>query len=306
MEEELDEIETGKMGYAEVLDEFWGPFSEELTKAETDMPVQSGVETGEPCPRCGRPLLELYSAKSGGKFVGCSGYKDKENQCKYIKPRDGEEARPEPKMTDIVCPTCGKFMLERVGKTGPFLGCSDYPKCKTTMNIGADGKAELSAKPTEHICEKCGKPMVIRQGRRGPFLACTGYPKCKNAKDVDASGNPVKPVNTGEFCEKCNSAMVIKKGPRGPFLSCSGYPKCRNAKPLSPELKEKLKDQLPAPAPKAPKVEIDFPCPLCGGKMLLRFGRGRPFLGCANYPKCKGTAPATDEILAKSKQAVAE
>ena len=79
-------------------------------------------------------------------------------------------------------------MLQRMGKSGPFLGCSGYPECKTTMNFDAEGKPVLSAKPTEHTCEKCGKPMVIREGRRGPFLACTGYPKCKNAKDVDADG----------------------------------------------------------------------------------------------------------------------
>ena len=135
------------------------------------------------------------------------------------------------------------------------------------MNFDAEGKPVLSAKPTEHICEKCGKPMVIREGRRGPFLACTGYPKCKNAKDVDANGNPVKPIDTGLKCEKCGSPMTVKKGPRGPFLGCTGYPKCRNAKPMPEELKEQLKDQLPAPAPKKelPKVEVNETCPECGG-----------------------------------------
>ena len=163
-------------------------------------------------------------------------------------------------------------MLQRMGKTGQFLGCSGYPECKTTMNFDAEGKPVLSARPTEHICEKCGKPMVIREGRRGPFLACTGYPKCKNAKDVDANGNPVKPIDIGIECEKCGSPMTVKKGPRGPFLGCTGYPKCRSTKPMPEELKEKLKDQLPAPPPKKelPKVEVKETCPECGGPMKLR------------------------------------
>lgn len=34
------------------------------------------------------------------------------------------------------CPKCGKKMMERKGKFGSFLGCSGYPRCKTTMQIG--------------------------------------------------------------------------------------------------------------------------------------------------------------------------
>ena len=190
-------------------------------------------------------------------------------------------------------------MLERMGKTGKFLGCSGYPECKTTMNYDAEGKPQLSAKPTEHTCDKCGKPMVIREGRRGPFLACTGYPKCKNAKDVDANGNPVQPIDSGLKCEKCGSPMIVRpKGPRGPFLGCSAYPKCRNAKPVPADLKEKLKDLLPVMPKKAvPAVEVTETCPDCDGPMKLRPGRRGYFLGCAKYPKCKGTREAPPELL---------
>jgi serine/threonine protein kinase len=140
-------------------------------------------ETGEKCPQCGRPLVRNYSKKTGREFIGCSGFKE---GCKYIKPAEGEPEREAPVETDYPCPTCGKPMLQRMGRTGPFLGCSGYPDCKTTMNFDTEGKPVLSERPTEHVCEKCGKPMVIREGRRGPFLACTGYPECRNAMDVDA------------------------------------------------------------------------------------------------------------------------
>jgi ribosomal protein L37AE/L43A len=35
------------------------------------------------------------------------------------------------------CPSCGKPMLKRVSKSGPFLGCSGYPECRTTMQFGS-------------------------------------------------------------------------------------------------------------------------------------------------------------------------
>ncbi|MFO0850515.1 MAG: type I DNA topoisomerase [Gemmataceae bacterium] len=310
-EEELDEIETGKCHYQEVLDEFWGPFSDALKRAETDMPVQKGIETGEKCPDCGRPLIVLFSQKTGKQFVGCSGYKE-DPACKYIKPGEGEEARPQPVLTDFDCPVCGKKMYKRVAKNGPFLGCSGYPECKGTMNLDAEGKPVPSAVATEHKCDKCGSPMVKREGRRGPFLGCSAYPKCKNIVDMDANGNPVRPIDPGVACDKCNSPMTVKKGPRGPFLACTAYPKCRNAKPLSAELKEKLKDVLPASAPAAPKkpmpdVPITQECPECGGAMRLqksRFG-GRYFLGCTKYPKCKGTAKLDKALEAKIAEAEA-
>jgi DNA topoisomerase-1 len=297
-EEELDEIETAKCKYEDVLNEFWGPFSKALDEAEEKMPSKRGAETGEMCPKCGRPLVVNYSKKTRREFVGCSGFSDKENPCKYIKPAEGEEARPEPEVTDIACPACGKPMLKRMGRTGPFLGCSGYPECKTTMNFDETGKPVLAAKPTDHVCEKCGSKMVIRQGRRGPFLACSGYPKCKNAKDVDAEGNPVQPIDTGILCEKCNSPMTIKRGPRGPFLGCSAYPKCRSTKPMPEDLKEKAKAMMPA-APKkpTPAIEVGETCPECDGPMVVRYSRRGPFLGCKVYPKCKGTRPATPEVL---------
>lgn len=294
MEEELDQIERREAQYAGVLDEFWGPFHEALVAAEADMPAKRDEETGEKCPRCGKPLVVKFAKKTGNKFIGCSGYKE---GCKYIQPREGEEERPEPVATDTPCPTCGKPMLQRMGQRGQFLGCSGYPECKTTMNFDAEGKPVLSARPTEHTCDKCGKPMVIREGRRGPFLACTGYPKCRNAKDVDAAGNPVKPVDTGVTCEKCGAPMTVKRGPRGSFLGCSAYPKCRSTKQVPDELKEKLKELMPAAKKPVPAVEVSETCPECGAAMKLRPGRRGFFLGCSKYPKCKGTREAPPELL---------
>jgi ssDNA-binding Zn-finger/Zn-ribbon topoisomerase 1 len=76
-------------------------------------------------------------------------------------------------------------MSKRWSKNGWFLGCSNYPKCKNTRDLGPDGNGPLAGTPpreTGIACDKCGKPMVIKTGRYGEFLSCTGYPTCKNAQ----------------------------------------------------------------------------------------------------------------------------
>jgi DNA topoisomerase-1 len=92
--------------------------------------------------------------------------------------------------------------------------------------------------------------------------------------------------------------MTVKKGPRGPFLGCSAYPKCRSTKPVPDDMKEKLKDLLPAAPKKAvPAVEVTETCPDCGGPMKLRPGRKGWFLGCAKFPRCRGVREASPELL---------
>ena len=316
-EEELDEIETGKNKYREVLDEFWGPFSKTLERAKIEMKPLKGIETGEPCPLCQRPLLQLFSAKTGKPFVGCSGFKA-DPPCKYIKPEEGQPERAQPTVTDIPCPACGKFMIRKEGRFGTFFTCQDAPTCPTTMNMNAEGKPHVTALPTKTKCPKCEKKLLLlKESKAGKKYVQCPDAKCKFIADADDQGHIVKPADTGINCEKCNSPMVIRTSWRGPFLSCSGYPKCRNAKSINAELREKLKDILPPMPPKAdkakdakpemPQVEIKEMCPECGGPMRLqksRFG-GRYFLGCTKYPKCKGTAKVSSELQTQIDNAAA-
>lgn len=312
-EDELDEIETGKFKYKQVLDEFWGSFSETLKKADTEMPVQREL-TGENCPKCGKPLQKRYSATTGGFFVGCTGYND-DPACKYIQPRPGEAEREGPTVTDIPCPACGKFMVRKTGRFGVFYTCEGAPDCPTTMNENAEGKRTVTALPTPHQCPKCAKHnLLLKESKAGKkYVGCPDS-KCGYMGDVDAEGNPIKPADTGIACEKCGKPMVIKVAWRGPFLSCSGYPKCRNAKSINAELKEKLKDIMP-PVPektekkKDPVLEIQTgeSCPECGAPMKLmksRFGPGY-YLGCSKYPKCKGKGKVSPELQAKIDAATA-
>ena len=227
--------------------------------------------------------------RSSGQFLGCSKYPE----CKATRPMDGS-ARPEAVETEHKCTKCGKSLMLRQSKRGPFLSCSGYPTCKEAYNLDAEGKPVPSVVETDHVCEKCGKPMALRQGSRGAFLGCTGYPKCRNTIPVDDKGEPVKTVKIDVKCEKCGGPMGVKQGRRGAFLGCLNYPKCRSTAPIPEDLKEQLGEVATA-APTASgandlkSIEVEETCEDCGGAMTVRRGRRGFFLGCASYPKCKGT-----------------
>lgn len=314
-EEELDEIETGKCHYREVLDEFWGPFSESLKKAGDIPSPAREILTDEKCPKCGRDLERRFSAKTGGSFVGCTGWKDKDNKCTYKRDESGKEIAG-PEVTDIKCPACGKFMVRKEGRFGVFFTCEGAPECPTTMNLRPDGTVAVTALPTQVTCPKCEKTkLLLKESKAGKKYVQCPDAKCKFIADSDDQGNPITPPDTGIACEKCGSPMVVKVAWRGPFLSCSGYPKCRNAKSINAELREQLKAkgiELPAAperkaagdkaaGPAVPDVAITETCPQCDGPMRLkpsRFGSGY-WLSCSKYPKCKGTAKVSAELQAR-------
>jgi len=303
MEDELDGIATAKEDMVKVLDEFYHPFQEALKAAETGM-ERVQILTDEVCHVCGAPMVMKFGRT--GEFLGCSKYPE----CKATRPVGGAP-RPEAVDSGHACPKCGKPLLIRESKKGEkFLSCAGYPECKESFDIGPDGAPVQKTRETEYVCEKCGKPMILRDGRRGPFLGCSGYPKCRNIVAVDAEGKPLPTIKIDVKCEKCGKPMAVRQGKRGPFLGCTGYPKCRNAVPVPDELKDEVAKMAPPPAaaakgPDFKTLQLDETCDDCGGPMIPRKGRRGYFLGCAKYPKCKGTKEPSAETLEKINNLVA-
>lgn len=175
--------------------------------------------------------------------------------------------------SDELCPKCGKEMVIKMGSFGLFLGCSDYPKCKTTMPLKEEEKV-LNVPEEEMVCEICKSKMVLKNGRFGPFLACEHYPRCKGRKPLiqSKSGELVlkKDEILDEKCPECGSNLVKKSGRYGKFIACSNYPKCKYIKKTIDEKKD-----LPN-------------CPLCKSPLRRLFTKKKKaFYGCTNYPKCK-------------------
>ncbi|MBQ5677275.1 MAG: type I DNA topoisomerase, partial [Clostridia bacterium] len=150
MEAQLDDVESGKTDYIQMLHEFYGDFEATLAKAKVDMQGQKiklkEDETDIPCDKCGRNMV----VKSGrfGKFLACPGYPE----CKNTKPLVLE--------TKATCPVCGGKVIEKKTKKGyAFYGCGNYPECNfMTWD-----------KPTDETCPQCGKYLFKK---KGGMLSC--------------------------------------------------------------------------------------------------------------------------------------
>jgi DNA topoisomerase-1 len=144
-------------------------------KGREDQPKVAPVETGEACPRCGKPLVNRTGKR--GDFVACSGYP----KCRYVK----REFQPAEVVEGRVCPQCGQPLLHRKGRFGQFIGCSAYPECRY---VEAGSRTPAPIDPSQLLrndpCPRCGKPQVMRQGRYGEFKTCSDYPACKPERKV--------------------------------------------------------------------------------------------------------------------------
>jgi DNA topoisomerase I len=126
------------------------------------------------------------------------------------------------------CPKCKSELIEKFGRFGKFIACTNYPDCKYTEKSAEDKKIEKEIRKDEGnkkgkiICDKCGAPMEIKNGPYGMFLGCSKYPDCKNIKKVENK--------TGVKCPECGNDIAERKSKKGRvFYGCTGYPKCKFA-----------------------------------------------------------------------------
>jgi DNA topoisomerase-1 len=234
MEQELDEVEAGNEERTALLSRFYKKFRQQLERSK-----KGKRWNPEPEPM-------------GEKCEVC-GPKSEDEKLRALPP--GE-------------------MMKRWSKNGWFAGCSNYPKCKNTRDLGPDGTGAPPPRETDIDCDKCGKKMAIRSGRYGEFLSCTGYPQCKNAR----------PVPLGVACPKCGGDIIEvrpkKKGGKT-FYGCSRY----NDETVKCDFKLWQKP-------------INEPCPACGAKFLVMGGtKAKPMIACADkecgYKRSAESPPET-------------
>src|SRR5256714_6981566 len=195
LEEELDEIEEGKLPWRVAVKEFWEKFIIDLTKADDEMvSYKAGIPTGKKCEKCGEgELLERISRH--GFFLGCSRYPD----CDFIQdlsPEIADDGNGENKVE--YCDNCGKEMAIKRGRFGAFLACTGYPDCKTTRRL-VEG-TRIARQPDEPLDEKrslCGNGLGKKHGRFGEFIGGSGYPNGKNTRRTTL-GNKAPKSEEGE------------------------------------------------------------------------------------------------------------
>ena len=138
LEEKLDEISDGKLAYKEVLRDFWRDFSAAVENIKelrvTDVLNALNEDLA--------PLL-------------------------FPAREDGSNPR--------ICPKCGVGTLSlRLGKYGAFVGCSNYPECNFTRQLGdGNGDGEAAGESGDKVLGKdpfTQEEITLRTGRFGPYV----------------------------------------------------------------------------------------------------------------------------------------
>ncbi len=197
MEEDLDEIASGRKRYVEVVDSFFKPFDKHLKALEgkkDEIRELIQEETDIVCNRCGSKMV--VKVDRDGKYLACSN-----PECKNMLafPQNGtiEETR--------ICPQCGGRLILRRGKFGKFYGCENYPSCRYTESITTGIK-----------CPECGIGELVerKSKRKRTYYACSNYPNC----DFILWDKPVnKP------CPECGYPLIVKSKRKTSPYKC---PRC--------------------------------------------------------------------------------
>ncbi len=212
LEEQLDDITSGKEEWIKVLDNFWKDFNsnvsnvkEKRTREVLDLLNESlgelifeSDEKGEinrKCKLCNTGELSLKNSFRGGAFIGCSNYPE----CKFTRPLSKSKANDqialaEPKL--IGENENGKEIYLKNGRFGPYLQyemtevdlSTKKKKKKTTdnkfKNVSIPKGIEIDQVDLEkakYLCSlpkvigqhpESGKDITINSGRFGPYLKC--------------------------------------------------------------------------------------------------------------------------------------
>lgn len=215
MENNLDDVESGKMEEVQLLKDFYTSFKKNLDLASEQMISVKGVgiETNLNCPSCGKQL----NIKIGrnGHFLACTGYPDCSFTSNYLRDEKGNISIQEKFIDDTKikdCIKCGKPMIQKEGKFGHFLACTGYPDCKHTESITGEHKSmDIGVKCPE---KGCSGTTVEKKSKRGKiFYGCSNYPECKFASWD-------KPVD--RICPDCESPYLVEKESKreGKILKC--------------------------------------------------------------------------------------
>ena len=147
METLLDGVEEGKVGWKDIVRNFYPDLDAAVKKAEKELEsvkIEDEV-TDVICEKCGRNMVVKYGPS--GKFLGCPGFPECRNTKPYLEK------------IGVACPDCGKDVVIRRTKKGRiFYGCESYPDC------------EFSSwqRPVEKKCPRCGGYMV----EKGKKIVC--------------------------------------------------------------------------------------------------------------------------------------
>ena len=196
LEDNLDEITSGKIKWIDVLSQFWEQFNinvnevkELRTRAILDMLNESLADI-------------IFDKDESGKV---------ERKCQ-----------------------CGGELSLKVGRFGAFIGCANYPECKFTRPLSKIKAAQetFMSEPKEIGETDDGKKITLKKGRFGPYLQVGNeekemknfsIPKGISPDEVDiekAKFLSGLPKVIGKYPDN-NEDITLNNGRFGPYVKCS-------------------------------------------------------------------------------------
>ena len=174
MEEQLDEVETGKVDWKSLLTQFYGGFEKELKQAEQDLDgerIKVPDEVSDViCPKCGRNLV--FKSGRFGRFLACPGWPECDHTQPIVVEMPGK------------CPKCGGKILKKTSKRG-----FAYYGCENNTNKDDARKCDFMTwdVPVKDNCPSCGHTLFKKSGRgfKKPFCI---NPECPNFLPEDQRG----------------------------------------------------------------------------------------------------------------------
>jgi DNA topoisomerase-1 len=232
IEAEIDEIAAGRLDWMAAVRRWAEPFEARLATLAQEPAAPSRRETATLCDRCGEKMAVRWG--SLGPFLSCTGYP----RCRNSRdlrtagaqggsailsavgaqgvstssgpaaafPAAAEPRAPlAPQRGASACPRCGAAMIERRGRSGPFLACTQYPACKTSLPLSTGVRCPACAEG--EIAEKRS-----RVGRL--FFGCNRYPACDHAMRE-------RPVP--KACPVCKAPFLVQRFSRreGGIFACA-------------------------------------------------------------------------------------
>lgn len=166
MENKLDQVEEGTVGWKQVLRDFYPPFERTLEIAEQQIEKVElkDEESDVPCDQCG--AMMVYKMGRFGKFLACPNFPN----CRNTKPILTYIEAP--------CPLCGARLMEKTSrKNRKFYGCERYPECDF---VSWD-------KPVTEKCPQCGGYMVEKRNRKGEVWHLCANESCRYRVEIPQS-----------------------------------------------------------------------------------------------------------------------
>ena len=171
LENQLDEITSGKEGWIKVLEMFWKDFNQNVAEVKEKRT---------------REVLDLLNDSLGNLI--------------FDRDIDGN--------IDRKCKLCsnGSLSLKNSFRGGAFIGCSNYPECKFTRPLSKAKAAQQSqlAEPKLIGKHENGNDMYLKIGRFGPYVQYEIIPEIdhdeikktkKNKKKKEKENNNLKNIS---------------------------------------------------------------------------------------------------------------